>query len=157
MNFKFIFPPTMLMLLLTYAFFQFPRLGDFDFHSEYKGGGIYPSGVAFAVNLMPLPQGLAIFIFGLLVCVVLPYILIFEITKKEKASWVYLYGSNVATILLSLYFIPQATIQVFMLASVLFPPFLVIFALIGGFFHNQYLFAVILTWLYIMFKRRAVI
>lgn len=157
MNFKFLFPSIILMLLLTYAFFQFPHLGDFDFHSTYKGGQEYPSGVAFAVNLMPLPQGLAVFIFGLLVCVVLPYILIFEITKNEKASWVYLYGSNVATILLSLYFIPQATIQVFMLLSVLFPPFLVVFALIGGFFHNQYLFAVILTWFYIMVKKRAII
>ena len=156
-NWKFVFAPIMLMVLLTYAFFQFPRLGDFGFHSTYNGGDDYPSGVAYLVNLMPLPQPLALFVFTLLVAVVLPYILIFEITKNQMASWVYLFGSNIPSMLVSLYFVPQATIQLFMLISVFFPPFLVVFAIFGGFFHNQSLLAFILTLGFMIAKKQGIV
>jgi hypothetical protein len=152
-NWKFIFPPIVLMLLLTYAFFQFPRLGDFDFHSTYKGDSNYPSGVAYLVNLIPLPQSLALFVFALLVSVVLPYILIFEITKNQTASWIYIFGSNIPSMLVSLYFVPQAVIQLFMLLSIFNAWFLPFFVLFGLFFHNQAWTALILTLAVIVWKR----
>lgn len=133
------------MLLLTYAFFEFPHLGDFDFHSTYKGDSGYPSGVAFILQLIPLPQPLALFIFALLVAVVLPYILVFEITKSQTAAWIYLFGSNIPTMLVSLYFVPQAVIQLFMLLTVFQPELFVLFIFFGSSIHNSWLAALLLT------------
>lgn len=152
-NWKFVLPPTMLMLLLAYGFFEFPRLGDFAFHSTYEGGSGYPSGVAFLVNLLPLPQELGIMVLGLLFSVVFPYILIYEITKDQNKAWVYLYGSNIATMLFSLYFVPQAIIQTFMLFSILIPQFFFFFLIFGGLFHNSWIYAVFISFGFYVWKR----
>jgi hypothetical protein len=154
-NLKFVVPPIAVMFLLTYGFFFFPKLADFEFHSTFMGGNGYPSGVAFILNLIPsfIPRSISLFCFAMLVSLVLPYILIFEITKNQMASFVYLFGSNVPTMLIQLYFVPQAVIQLFMLASIIYPPFLSVFLLFGSFFHRSWFWAFLLTLGVLIWKR----
>ena len=158
MNWKFVTAPLPLILLMVYSFFNFTQLGDFYFHASYEGGNgenSYPNGVAFLLQFLTpfMPQYIALLVYTLLVAVVLPYILIFQITKNEMASWVYLYGSNIAINLFFLWVTPQATIQLFMLASILFPPFLVVFLLVGHLFHNAWLAGFILAIAYLGVKK----
>ena len=155
MNWKFVTAPLPLVLLMVYSFFNFTQLGDFYFHASFTGGDRYPNGVAFLLQLLApfMPQYIALLVYTLLVAVILPYILIFQITKNEMASWVYLYGSNIAINLFFLWVAPQATIQLFMLASILFPPFLVVFLLVGQFFHNAWFAGFLLAIAYLGVKK----
>lgn len=153
MNEKFLVPPILLLCLLAYGFVSFPKLGDYAFHSTYSGNGGYPFGVAAMVKLLPLPQGIGIMVLGLLFAVVFPYILIYEITKDQNIAWIYLFGSNIATMLFSLYFVPQAVIQTLMLLSILFPELFIPFLALGWIFHNDWIYAVLLSFGFYIWKR----
>jgi len=154
MDFKFIFAPLPMILLFSYIWIAYPHYADYDFHARYEGeNGGYPSGVAFLLSLIPLSRQFALYVFGLFVAIVLPYILVFEITKNKIASWLYIYGSNIPIVVYLLWFMPQATIHLFMLISVLCPPFLVVFLIIGKLFHGSWFFAWALTATYILLRR----
>jgi hypothetical protein len=72
-------------------------------------------------------------------------VLIFEITREEKASWIYLYGSGVPLVLLYVWIIPQAIIHVFALASLRWRWFIPIFLVAGWLFHFTWIYAVFLV------------
>jgi hypothetical protein len=155
-DWKFILGPLPLIVFLTYSFAMFgTKVGDYAFHSTYEGGGTYPSGVAWIIDFIAffMPRAWALHFFTVLVAVALPYILIFQITKNALASWVYVYGSNIAGLLYFLWFAPQATIQLFMLASVAWPPFLAVFLLTGYLFHSSWSIAWLLASTYILIRQ----
>lgn len=155
MNWRFVLIPLPMVFLLSYTFVNFQHLGDFQFHASYEGGGQYPSGVASILNLLAaiMPRAWGLHLYTLLVAVILPYILVFHLTKNELASWIYIYGSNIPTVLYYIWFVPQATIQLFMLLSLAWTPFFAIFLLTGWIFHNSWAFAFILTAAYALARK----
>lgn len=141
--------PLILAFSVSWYFHAF--VGDYAFHASYLGEGDYPRGLAYILNALQvfIPRELALFLVALAVVLYLPFVLFFEITRSEKASWAYLYGSGVVLLLFFIWLIPQAIIHVFILASVRFRWFLIFFLLFGWFFHAAYLYAFALTVLYL--------
>lgn len=79
------------------------------------------------------------------VCFVLPYILLFEITKKHRWGVVYLYGSAIPVIGFIGGLIPQAAIVCLILLFIARPKWFWYITLLAGVFHSFGAFAIIAT------------
>jgi len=160
--------PLTLIFALLYTFT--PQMGDYYFHlcnspkhdvpcgTMDRGDATsindasmgYPTAVAYAMNFgnsILKDRPLTIFLIQLMAAVIFPYFLITYIVGKSRPDWrfkagfVYLYGSGVPFILMQEWFIPQAFIQVLMLASVAEPPALILFLMLGWKIHREWLAA----------------
>lgn len=117
MNWKFALRPIPLVLILLLGFFYAPKVGDYAFHLQNTGAAGYPPATAWILNAISsfMPRELGLFFISVLASLILPYMLIFEITKKEQAAFFYAYGSQIPIMLSFLYFTPQAIMQVVLL------------------------------------------
>jgi len=168
-----------IVLFFAFMYQTTPPIGDYVFHL-YNGQGQatdnlfwsrgvsltyaakdYPQGVSWIMGVLglALDRRLAIFLLMLTASVVLPYLLIYAILKREKKPWallgafVYLYGSGVPFILMQDWYVPQAIIQVFMLASILYEPILFPFLWMGPLIHREAYIAIGITIFFIALLR----
>lgn len=139
-----------LVILFAAAWHFHAFVGDYAAHLAYRGDGSYQPALAWILNALELamPRSVALFLVAVLAVAYLPFILVFEITRKEEASWIYLYGSGVPLVLYFVWFVPQALIHVLILATVRWWWFALIFVAVGWLIHAAWLPALVLVLLY---------
>lgn len=125
--------------------------GDYTYHFANYGQMIYPPFTSWLLGFLGGERAFTIFILNLFVSTIIPYLLIIRITGKQEAGFVYLF-SGIPYILFVAWLIPQAIIQIFMLAAILNPLGLLLFAL-GPWVHHEWLAAFALTTIYIIITR----
>lgn len=144
------------MVILFAAVFVFhASSGDYAAHLAYRGDGDYPPFLAWVLNAAEgfMPRATALFFVALVAGLYLPYVLIFEITRKEEASWAYLYGTGVPLVLLFVWFVPQALIHVLILATIRWWQAAFLFLAIGFLIHSAWVFGVLLAVGYCFYGR----
>lgn len=136
-----------LVVLFAAVFSLHAFTGDYAFHLDYKGHGTYPPMLAWILNALELlmPRATALFLVAVLAGLYLPFILIFEITRREEAAWLYLYGTGVPLILFFIWFVPEALIQVLMLATIRWRWMALVFLAVGFLIHSAWVFAWLLA------------
>jgi hypothetical protein len=110
---------------------------DYYYHLKNHGVDIYPKFVSFVLSFVGDQRETSLFLLNLFCTAVIPYILIFHITRKLDAGWVYLY-SGVPLVMFIIWVIPQSIAHVLMLASIANPLMLIPFLLVGWSIHEYW-------------------
>jgi len=146
--------PVVVLFSIAWHFHIFE--GDYAVHLAYRGDGDYPPALAWMLNTLEfiIPRELGLFLIAVLTVVYLPFILVFEITRKEEASWIYLYGSGIPLVLYFVWFVPQSIIHILILATVRWWWFAFIFLAVGWLIHSAWLPALLLALAYRWYNAR---
>lgn len=128
-------------------------VGDYWVHLAGHMEG-YPPFIDYCLTFLApfFGKPIAMYLMEIAFIVVIPYCLIYHITKKPMAAWIYLYGSSIPIILGFVWFLPQAVIQILMLLSLINPLCFIPFVLLGWMVHNYWWAGVALTLAYKFFR-----
>lgn len=126
------------------------RMGDYSWHLNFTGDpavSAYAPGVSMLVGSLAwlMPRDLSLFVWGLLLTTLIPFVLIHAITRDTRATWAYCFLSGIPLVLSMLWFIPQAAVMCMMLATWLWPPFGLTFVFLGPLFHKEWILCFLLT------------
>jgi len=132
----------------------FPNHVDYHFHMVNYGQEAYPILTAHFVNFFDnfFERSQAAILVNLLVDLYLPYCLICLIAKNQNAGWIYLYASGIPFVMFFGWFIPQGLVHVLMLLTIFHPKGVVLFAILGGAAHREWMAGLIIAYLYRLYK-----
>ena len=118
-----------LIVLLFVAGVGFgPLFGDFQHHLTYPQDGSYAPLTAILRDAIPLPPFYSIVALNLLVCVLIPWACL-RYRFGRNTGLLYLYGSMIPVLSMSIWFIPQMMLTCFMLLPLVHPAFALLWVL----------------------------
>jgi hypothetical protein len=125
-----------IVLFFSYLFVMGDTNNDYDFHIANVAGLNYPPLLSWGLLAFGSFRPLGLFLINLAAVTVIPFILIYHITKKWEAAAVYLYCGGIV-VMFTGWYVPQSLIICFFLLALAAPVWGSLCLLIlGSFTHN---------------------